>query len=73
MYHSDRSNQCTEVPIMQKPLIIRYSDEESPSKDPEFLKVMGVVTKFLKPPGKKGKRPKKKGKEATPYVDIYYI
>ena len=58
---------------MQKPLVLRYSEEESSSNDPEFLKVMGVVTKFLRPLRKKGQRPKTKRKEATPYVDIYYV
>jgi hypothetical protein len=62
-----------EVSIMQRPMILRYTDgEDTPMIDEEFLRVTGVVTYFTKPVGKRPKR-RKKRKVIADDIEIYYL
>jgi hypothetical protein len=61
-----------EVPIMNRPMVIKYTDEESSSYDEDFLKVMGVVKRFSNP-SRRRSGPKRKRKERSSYVDMLYI
>jgi len=47
---------------MQRPLVIRYTDDEDPSGDGELRKLTGVVTRFSSP-GDADSRGERRGKQ----------
>jgi hypothetical protein len=62
-----------EVSVMQRPMILRYSDgEDTPMIDEEFLRVTGVVTYFTRPK-RKGPWRRKTEKVVKDDVVYYYV
>jgi|GEM_PF-3965074 len=57
---------------MQRPLVIRYTDDEDPSGDGELRKLMGVVTRFSSPGRRRFPR-RKERKAGRPFESILYI
>ncbi len=57
---------------MQRPLVIRYTDDEDPSGDGELRKLTGVVTRFSSPGRRRFPR-RKERKAGRPFESILYI
>lgn len=64
---SDSSN--IEVMSVNRPMVIRYSEEEDPPVDERFLKLYGTINRYSRPRKKRAK----KRKETVQNIDIYYI
>ena len=56
---------------MNRPMIIRYQDEEDSSIDEQFLRVYGTINRYTKP--KKKRNRSRKGKVRENDVDIFYL
>ena len=56
---------------MNRPMVIRYSEEEDPPVDERFLTLYGTINRFSRPRKKKTRKMKKKS--TVQNVDIYYL
>jgi hypothetical protein len=56
---------------MNRPMMIRYADEEDTSIDESFLKVYGAISRYSKP--RKRRKGKANKKVRGQNVDIYYL